>query len=170
MVNFGFDAEKTGYLLAYVGLLAAVSQGVIFGRLARKFGEASLAAVGSFMLALSLIAVPFISSKSGGIPALLLGTALFSIGNSLASPALTSLASKTADEMNQGKTLGILQSAASLARVFGPLLCGVLLNNAIGEVDASTLMRTFWAAAGIMGLAFVIGIYYLRNHREELAV
>ena len=170
MVNFGFDAEKTGYLLAYVGLLAAVSQGVIFGRLARRFGEASLAAVGSFMLAVSLIAVPFISSTTGGIPALLLGTALFSIGNSLASPALTSLASKTADEMNQGKTLGILQSAASLARVFGPLLCGVLLNNAMGEVDAGTLMRTFWAAAGIMGLAFVIGIYYLRTHREEIAV
>ena len=170
MVNFGFDAEKTGYLLAYVGLLAAVSQGVIFGPLARRFGEARLAATGSFLLALSLIAVPFIGSNSGGIPALLLGTALFSIGNSLASPALTSLASKTADEMNQGKTLGILQSAASLARVFGPLLCGVLLNNAMGEVDSNTLMRTFWAAAGIMGVAFVIGIYYLRNHREEMAV
>jgi len=170
MVNFGFDAEKTGYLLAYVGLLAAVSQGVLFGPLAKKFGEARLAVAGSFMLALSLVAVPFIGSTSGGIPALLLGTALFSIGNSLASPALTSLASKSADEMNQGKTLGILQSAASLARVFGPLLCGVLLNNALGEVDAGSLFRTFWAAAGIMSLAFIIGVYYLRNHRDEMAV
>ena len=170
MVNFGFDAEKTGYLLAYVGLLAAISQGMLFGPLAKKFGEAKLAVTGSLLLALSLVAVPFIGSNSGGIPALLLGTALFSIGNSLASPALTSLASKSADEMNQGKTLGILQSAASLARVFGPLLCGVLLNNALGEVDSNTLLRTFWAAAGIMSLAFIIGIYYLRTHHDEMAI
>jgi DHA1 family tetracycline resistance protein-like MFS transporter len=168
MVNFGFNAEKTGYLLAYVGLLAAVSQGVLFGPLAKHFGEAKLAVTGSFMLALSLAAVPFINSSTGGIPALLLGTALFSIGNSLASPAMTSLASKSADEMNQVKTLGILQSAASLARVFGPLLCGVLLNNAVGQVDAGSLFRTFSAAAAIMVLAFVIGVYYLRTHREVL--
>ena len=170
MFNFGYDAEKTGYLLAYVGLLAAVSQGVLFGALARRFGEGKLAVTGSFMLALSLLAVPFISASSGGIPALLLGTALFSIGNSLASPALTSLASKNADEMNQGKTLGILQSAASLARVFGPLLCGVLLNNAVGDVDENSLFRTFWAAAALMFLAFIIGVYYLRNHRDEIVV
>jgi len=170
MFNFGYDAEKTGYLLAYVGLLAAVSQGVLFGALARRFGEGKLAVTGSFMLALSLLAVPFISTSSGGIPALLLGTALFSIGNSLASPALTSLASKNADEMNQGKTLGILQSAASLARVFGPLLCGVLLNNAVGDVDENSLFRTFWAAAALMFLAFIIGVYYLRNHRDEIVV
>ena len=170
MFNFGYDAEKTGYLLAYVGLLAAVSQGVLFGALARRFGEGKLAVTGSFLLALSLLAVPFISASSGGIPALLLGTALFSIGNSLASPALTSLASKNADEMNQGKTLGILQSAASLARVFGPLLCGVLLNNAVGDVDENSLFRTFWAAAALMFLAFIIGVYYLRNHRDEIVV
>lgn len=169
MVNFGFDAEKTGYLLAYIGLLAAFSQGVLFGSLAKRFGEAKLSAAGSLMLVVSLIAVPFIADNSGGIPALLLGTALFAVGNSLASPALTSLASKSADEANQGKTLGMLQSAASLARVFGPLLSGVLLNNAAGGVDARSLLRTFWSAAAIMGLAFFIAVYYLRNGREAIA-
>ena len=169
MFNFGFDAERTGYLLAYVGFLAAISQGVLFGYFARRVGEAKLAVVGSLMLAASLLAVPFISSDFGGIPGLLFGTALFAVGNSLSSPALTSLASKSADEMSQGKTLGMLQSAASLARVFGPLLCGVLLNNAAGEVDKNSLFRTFWTAAAIMGAAVGFAIYYLKRPREEKA-
>jgi len=163
MLNFGFDAEKTGYLLAYVGLLAAISQGVLFGSFAKRFGEAKLAAIGSFLLVLSLFAVPYIGSDYGGIAGLLLGTGLFAFGNSMASPALTTLASNSADESSQGKTLGILQSAASLARVFGPLLCGVLLSNASSRVDSNTLIRTFWTAAVIMCLAFFIAIYYLRK-------
>lgn len=169
MLNFGFDAEKTGYLLAYVGFLAAISQGVLFGKLAKTFGEARLAAVGSFLLVISLFAVPYIGSDYGGLLALLTGTGLFAIGNSIASPAITTLASNSADEMSQGKTLGILQSAASLARVFGPLLCGVLLNNAANEVDKNSLFRTFWTASAIMCFAFFIAIYYLRTQRNRPA-
>ncbi|HMJ07693.1 MAG TPA: MFS transporter [Pyrinomonadaceae bacterium] len=161
MFNFGFDAERTGYLLAYVGFLAAISQGVLFGVFAKKFGEAWLAVIGSLMLVISLFAVPFIDSAHGGILGLLGGTALFAIGNSMASPALTSLASKSADELSQGKTMGILQSAASLARVVGPLLCGFLLNNAVSQVDANSLMRTFWTATAIMCLALIFAVYYL---------
>jgi DHA1 family tetracycline resistance protein-like MFS transporter len=165
MVKFGYNAEKTGYLLAYVGFISALIQGGIFGRLANRIGEAVLVAFGSLVLVLSLFAVPFVGADSGGLIVLLLGMAGFSLGNSLASPALTSLASKTASDEDQGKSFGIMQSAASLGRVLGPLLCGVLLNNAVNEVDSHTIFRTFWTASAIMLVAFLIAAYYLRSYR-----
>ena len=86
----------------------------------------------------------------------------------MASPSLTSLASKNANDFEQGKVLGIMQSAASLARVIGPMLCGILLNNALQQVDNSTLMRNFWAAAVIMLIALLVSIYYLTQQRKTV--
>jgi DHA1 family tetracycline resistance protein-like MFS transporter len=162
MVKFGYDAERTGYLLTYVGFLAAIVQGAVFGKLSERFGEAPLATAGSIAMVVSLVIVPFVGKDFGGLAGLLLGTAGFAVGNSIASPALTSLASKITDDREQGRSLGILQSAASLARVFGPLLCGLLLNNAFNQVDDSTLLRTYWVAAAIMLAAFFTSIYYSR--------
>lgn len=167
LVKFGYDAEKTGYLLGFVGLTAAVMQGGVFGILAKKLGEAKLVVVGCIILVGSLLAVPFVSSESGGLIALLIGIGAFAVGNSIASPALTSLASKTASEDAQGHALGILQSAASLARVIGPLLCGVLLNNAAQQVDDHTLLRTFWTAAGIMFIALLTAIFFARSSKAD---
>jgi len=169
MVKFGYGADGTGYLLAYVGVLAAVMQGLVFGKLASKFGESKLIIAGSLLLVLSLFLVPFVSAANGGLIALLLGIAGFAVGNSIASPGMTSLASKTADEAQQGKSLGILQSAASLARVIGPLACGFLLNNAVGQVDDATLYRTFWTAAAIMFAAFLTAVYFGRIHAPRAA-
>lgn len=167
LVRFGYDAEHTGYLLGFVGFTAAIMQGGVFGIVAKRFGEAKTALVGCVVLTFSLFAVPFVSSDTGGLIALLIGIGAFAAGNSLASPALTSLASKTATESDQGSTLGAMQSSASLARVLGPLLCGVLLNNAFNEVDPSTLFRTFWVAAAIMFAATIAGIYLLKMGDPE---
>lgn len=166
MTKFGYDVAQTGYLLGYVGLIAVIMQGGLFGRLAKKFGEAKLVIFGCFMLVLSFVVVPFVSKDSGGLVALLIGTACFSLGNSMASPSMTSLASKNATEFEQGKVLGIMQSAASLARVIGPLLCGVLLNNAMNQVDDSTLLRTFWTASALMIVTLLVAIYYLAKQRK----
>lgn len=167
LVKFGYDAEKTGYLLGFVGLTAAVMQGGVFGILAKKLGEAKLVVIGCIILVGSLLAVPYVSSNSGGLIALLICIGAFAVGNSIASPALTSLASKTASEDQQGHALGVLQSAASLARVIGPLLCGVLLNNAAQQVDDHTLLRTFWTAAGIMFIALLTAIFFARSSKAD---
>ena len=166
--RFGYDAEQNGYLFAYIGLLAILMQGFLFDFLARKFGEAKLVVAGSLMLVLSLFAVPFVGPELGGLPGLLIGIAFFSMGNSLASPALTSLASKSADDETQGKSLGVLQSAASLARAIGPTVGGILLSNVLGEIDDKTLYRTFWAASAIMFLAFGLAIYSVKNQNRFL--
>lgn len=160
MERFNYDAEQNGYLFAYIGILAVILQGGIFGRLAKKFGEARLAVAGCVLLAVSLFAVPFVSPAFGGLAGLLVGIAFFSLGNSLASPALTSLASKNASDAEQGKALGILQSGASLARAIGPVIAGVLLNNALNQIDDATIKHTFWTAAAIMSAAFFIAVYF----------
>ena len=159
-LNYGFGAEQTGYLLAYVGFIAVVIQGGVFGKLAKRFGEAQLVIVGCAILILSLAAVPFVTYEALGLTGLLIGTACFAFGNSLASPSLTSLASKNASEEEQGKTMGVLQSGASLARVIGPALSGVLLNNHTNQIDPFTLKRNFWVAAGIMVFALVAAVFY----------
>lgn len=158
--NYGYSVVETGYLLAYVGLIAIVMQGMIFGRLANRFGESRLILAGCVTLVMSLAAVPYVTNESVGLLGLLLGTGFFAAGNSLASPSLTSLASKSASDADQGKTMGVMQSGASLARVVGPAICGFLLNNRANQVDAVTIRQNFWTAAAIMLVAGIVSLYF----------
>src|SRR5207244_6732485 len=124
---------------------------------------APLVVAGCLMMVAMLFAVPIVGPGAGGLMGLLAGTAFLALGNALASPGLTSLASKTADESDQGRTLGIMQSGASLARAIGPVIGGFLLNNAMNALDDYTLYRTFWTASGIMLAAFLVSIYFARS-------
>ncbi len=160
--RFGFNAEQNGYLFAYVGLIAIIGQGFLFGRLVKQFGEGRLVAIGCVTMAASLLSFPFIGPQFGGLALLLTATTFLSLGNAMASPSLTSLASKISAEHAQGKALGILQSGASLARAIGPTIGGVLLNNSLNKVDSGTVLRTFGAASAIMFVAFIAALYFRR--------
>ena len=165
--RFEYNAEQNGYLFAFVGVISILVQGVLFGRLVKHFGEAPLIVAGCLVLVVSLFALPFVGPTYGGIGALLASLAVMSFGNSLASPGLTSLASKSADEHDQGRTMGIMQSGASMARTVGPLIGGLLLNNALNAIDDITIYRTFWAASIIMFVAFLVAIYFARSHTRN---
>ncbi len=167
MFRFGYNAEQNGYLFFYVGVLAVVFQGFLFSRLAHKFGESWLVVGGSVLLMVAFFAVPFVGPNSGGLTGLLIGIAFFSLGNSLSSPALTSLASKVASEREQGKALGVMQSSASLARAIGPALAGVLLNNSLNKIDDTTLFRTFWTASALMLVTLIAAIYFAKAVKPE---
>ena len=171
MFRFGYDAQHTGYLFAYVGLIAVIIQGGLIGRLVKRFGELPLVIVGALSFALSLFAVPFVGPAAGGLAALLVGGGVFSMGNSLAGPALTSLASKSVGPNEQGSILGVTQSVASLARAVGPFLTAVLINSSVAYLGADgvlhymsdrSLFVTFWTAAAIMIVAFVLAFYFSR--------
>jgi DHA1 family tetracycline resistance protein-like MFS transporter len=170
--RFGYNAEQNGYLFAYIGILAIILQGGVFARLVKIVGEVWLVVVGCVLLMASFFAVPFVGPQAGGLTALLVGIAFFSIGNSLSSPALTSLASIEAHDEAQGKTLGILQSAASLARAIGPALSAFLLYSATAPENLSdyTLYRTFWTAAAIMLVTVLISLYLLKTEKREMPV
>ena len=165
--RYEFTPEENGYLFAYIGVVSIIGQGFLFGRLVNKFGESPLVVIGCLLMVVSLFAVPLVGPMSGGLVGLLIGTATLSFGNALASPGLTSLASKTADEREQGRTLGIMQSGASLARAIGPIMGGFLLNNTFNAIDDFTLYRTFWTASAIMFVAFLVAVYFARFAGNE---
>jgi DHA1 family tetracycline resistance protein-like MFS transporter len=171
LFRFGYDAQHTGYLFAYVGVLAVIIQGGLIGTLVKRFGELRLVITGALLFAGSLFAVPFVGPQAGGLLALLIGGGLFSIGNSLSAPSLTSLASKSVSPAEQGSVLGVTQSVASLARAVGPTLAAVLIHSAVASMGADgkphlmsdhSLFVTFWTASGIMIVALLLGIYFAR--------
>lgn len=176
MFRFGYDAQHNGWLFAYVGIIAVIIQGGLIGRLVKRFGELPLIIIGAICFASSLFAVPFVGPHNGGLLALLIGGGIFSLGNSLATPALTSLASKSAGPAGQGGVLGVTQSVASLARVVGPVLAAVLIHSAMAYQGADglkhymsdhSLLVTFWTASGIMLAAFLAAVYFTRVHAPE---
>jgi multidrug resistance protein len=169
MFRFGYDAQHTGYLFAYVGVIAVIIQGGLIGRLVKRFGEIPLVIFGALCFAISLFAVPFVGPAAGGLGGLLIGGGVFSMGNSLATPALTSLASKSVGAAQQGVVLGVTQSTASLARAVGPSLTAILISSSIAHLGADgvahymsdqSLFVTFWTGAGIMLVASLLALYY----------
>ena len=176
MFRFGYDAHHNGYLFAYVGLIAVVIQGVLIGRLVRRFGELWLVIVGALFFAISLFAVPFVGPNAGGLAALLIGGGIFSLGNSLSTPALNSLASKSVGPAEQGSVLGVTQSVASLARAVGPSIAALLIHSTLPRVGADgvshymsdrSLFITFWTGSVFMFLAFLLALYFRRVHAPE---
>lgn len=165
--RFDYDALDNGYLFAYIGTLSAFIQGVLVGRLVRRFGETALVVTGALVLSVSLLVLPFIGpAPSGGLPALLALLTAFSVGNSLATPSISSLASKSAGAAEQGGVLGATQSAASLARAVGPFLGGWLIYSqspaARHGMDDRSLTVTFWTASAIMFAALLLSLYFSR--------
>ena len=170
MFRFGYDAQHTGYLFAYVGLIAVIIQGGLIGRLVKRFGEIPLVIFGALCFAISLFAVPFVGPAAGGLGALLIGGGVFSMGNSLATPALTSLASKSVGAAQQGVVLGVTQSTASLARAVGPSLTAILISSSIAHLGADgvlhymsdqSLFVTFWTGSAIMLAATLLAAYLI---------
>ena len=176
MFRFGYDAHHNGYLFAYVGLIAVIIQGVLIGRLVKRFGELALVIVGALFFAGSLFAVPFVGPNTGGLLALLIGGGIFSLGNSLSTPALNSLASKSVGAADQGGVMGVMQSAGSLARAVGPSIAAVLIHSTTSYVGADgaphhmserSLFVTFWTGSVIMFLAFLLAVYFGRVHAHK---
>jgi DHA1 family tetracycline resistance protein-like MFS transporter len=177
MFRFGYDAQHTGYLFAYVGIIAVIIQGGLIGRLVKRFGELPLIIVGALCFAISLFAVPFVGPAFGGLAGLLIGGGVFSMGNSLATPALTSLASKSAGPEEQGTILGVTQSVASMARAIGPFIAALLIASPIEHRGADgqshfmsdySLFVTFWTGAAIMFVAFMLAFYFSRIKTYQL--
>jgi len=118
---YGYGAAGVGGLLAFAGLMQALAQGYLVGKVVPHVGEARLLKIGLVMLTAGLAPIGSVSSHS----ALLLALGILSLGYGFASPSIASLISRSVEEHRQGQVLGVNQSALSLARILGPIAGGV---------------------------------------------
>jgi MFS transporter, DHA1 family, tetracycline resistance protein len=173
MFRLGYDPWHSGWIFAFVGIVSALIQGGLIGKLVKRFGEPTLVIAGGLLFTVSLFVSPFVEPAIGLI-GILSVAALFSIGNALSAPSLTSLGSKSASAAEQGSILGVMQSVASLARAVGPTVAAVIIYSAVAHTgydrqmqnmsDAS-ILRTFWTAAAIQFVAFLLAVYFARAYR-----
>ena len=173
--RLGYDAFHSGWIFAFVGIISAFIQGALIGKLVKRFGEAKLVMAGTLMFTGSLFVIPFIGPAMGLLGILITG-AINSVGNALNAPSLASLASKSASASEQGVVLGVTQSVASLARAVGPSVAAFLIYSTIAyagvdrqphHMSDSSILRTFWTAAGFQLAAFVVAVYFGRLHGKE---
>jgi multidrug resistance protein len=174
MFRLGYDAFHNGWVFAFVGIISAIVQGGLIGRLVKKFGEPSLVIVGALLFSASLLVIPFVKPTTGLLAILAIGAAT-AIGQALSAPSLSSLASKSASAGEQGVVLGVTQSVASLARAVGPLLAAVLIHDVLHKgfdglfqkMSDASIVHTFWTAAGVQFAGFVLAIYFARAYGKK---
>ncbi len=122
---FGIDEGGTGFVLAFIGIVAAAVQGGLVRPLSRRFDEATLIRAGTLLQAVAFAGL--VAAGGAGARSLLYASGgLLALGNGLTQPTTSAFISRRAPADRQGGTLGANQSIASLARTFGPALGGWL--------------------------------------------
>lgn len=119
----GLKAEGTGYLLAYVGFLVVLVQGVAMSRLTARFSEVRLMFYGSILLAVSLFAWGFAQTLVLQVIVLI----PLALATGILNTVVNSLLTKAVAPEEIGGTLGLSTSLESLTRTIAPSLGGFLL-------------------------------------------
>jgi MFS family permease len=107
---------KTGYVLAFVGIISAVIQGGFIRRIVPKVGERRMLIFGLGLFSLALFLMPYGPSYQSYFLILL----PLAVGRSFIDPCTSALISKAATASEQGRTFGTYQGLSSLARFVGP--------------------------------------------------
>lgn len=119
--RLGWGERETGVLFTEIGFVIIIVQGVLVGRLVRRFGEKRTLVSGLVVLAIGLMTTGSVHTSVW----IALGAAAIAAGNGLVAPSLSALVSRASGAHEQGVKLGVAASAASLARIVGPLAAGI---------------------------------------------
>jgi MFS transporter, DHA1 family, tetracycline resistance protein len=150
--RFAFNAETIGYVFAFIGLILAVVNGILVGRVVPILGERRLVPLAIVLIATSLLLLPAAQS----VPALFVVCGTLAVGMGFNNPSLTSAVSRLSDPADQGGMLGLAQSLAALGRVVGPAWGGFLF-------DRVSMTTPYFSAGAVMTLALVLAVVGVRR-------
>lgn len=140
---YQLDSKTLGVVFTLLGVVMVIVQGGLVGRLTKRLGSKRLALVGMILHSISLMAMPFAPNLAWSV----ICQSFLAAGQGLISPSFSTILSKQVSEHEQGKTLGVGQSLAALARAVGPVGAGFFF-------DVSFV--TPYILAGALGL---VGVY-----------
>ena len=150
--RFGWGPRENGFALFCVGLVAAVVQGALLGRLLGRFGEVRLALIG---LSVGTIAYILYGLAPQGwmMYAIIIGNFI----SFAAGPALQGIVSNAVGPREQGVTMGALNSIQSIMFVVAPAI-GTPLLAQISHLPPSDwrVGVTFFVSAFLQCIALVV--------------
>lgn len=164
--RYGWSAWHVGTLLALVGVLDMLVQGVVVGPLVKRFGDRAVMVFGLFGGAVG-IAWMGLAPTGALFVAAMLPNALWG----LAMPTLQSLMTRLVSESEQGQLQGANMSVASIAGIASPLFFGAVYSWSvapglpIGRSGVSFLI----AALVLLGAALIGWVVAHRAGRAERA-
>jgi DHA1 family tetracycline resistance protein-like MFS transporter len=135
-------SQTTGYVLAYVGVLSVLVQGLGIGLITKRFSENTIIIVGLWLMVIGLVGWALTPS----LPVLLVVMLPLSFGGGTLNTVINSAITKAVTREEIGGTLGLSTSLESASRVIAPSAGGFLLQNlgawAPGVVSAALML---WA-------------------------
>lgn len=155
--QFNWGAAQVGYVFTYVGVIGALVQGGLIGKLTRRFGEERLLVAGTAAIVLGLLAIPLATS----LAILFVACGFLALGMGMTQPSINSLISRRAAAHEQGEVMGVAQSAGSLARILGPAFAGFLF----GDFGRNA---PYLAGAAVMAVVFLVALRLLRAEAPAL--
>jgi MFS family permease len=129
---FMYRPADNAYLFLFNGLCLIFAQGLA-RLIVKKIGQRGVIVTGMIFAIIAFNLVAFIPTPTSELPIVSWGKPVFYVGMGLLSfatglilPSVSALVSLYSSPSDQGRNLGILRSAGSLARVIGPLCAAIL--------------------------------------------
>ncbi len=120
--KFGWGPQQNGWSLAAVGVMSVLVQGVLLGRLLKRFSPQRLAVIG---LVSSSIAFALWGAASQGW--MMYAIIFVNVFGLTVTSSIQSIISSAADSHSQGKTLGAVSSLNSMMAIMAPMIGAPLL-------------------------------------------
>ncbi len=127
---FAYSPRDNAWLFLFNGACMIFAQGLA-RQLVKRLGQRKVVMLGMLIAAVAFVWVALIphtlaAEDSGAKTSFYLGLGLISFATGLILPSVSALVSLYSDSSEQGRNLGILRSAGSLARVIGPVTAALL--------------------------------------------
>lgn len=119
--EFGWNVRGYGMFLGSIGLVAAIVQGVLMGRLAKHVSPETLIKICFPLMGVGYLVLGFGSTEWWSLAAMVLTIAT---GFGVLTATLPTVLSLNASEGERGLALGVFQSFSTLARVIAPPVAG----------------------------------------------
>jgi MFS transporter, DHA1 family, tetracycline resistance protein len=160
--KFGWGPRENGWSLAAVGVVAAVVQGLLLGRILKRISVRRLAVLGltSSTLAYALWGA---ATHSWMMYAIIFANLL----GATVSSTIQSLISSAADAQNQGRTLGAVGGLTSLMAVIAPAI-GAPLLTLVSHLPKGDwrIGAPFYCCALLQAVALTLTVVHFRSEKR----
>jgi len=160
--KFGWGPLENGWSLAAVGIVSAIVQGLLLGRLLRRFGPRRLAVLG--LISSTLAYLMWGAATEGWM---MFAVIFVNLLGATVTATIQSIISGAVDARSQGQALGAVGGLNSLTAVVAPLI-GAPLLTLVSHLPQGDwrIGAPFYFCALLQAAALVLAVSHFRRERR----